>query len=143
MRKVLLAAVCALGLSCFAPGANAIDVEVGGRVVSAAGTPVSNGLFFPGTAIPNNDGSLTALLPPIEIERGTDFEFTNLDEATVSNAHKIVSKKRRNGLPVFQSALLTRPGQSDVLVTSNLKPGLYPFYCSVHTGMWGQLRIVR
>ncbi|MBW3595163.1 MAG: hypothetical protein KY391_06250 [Actinobacteria bacterium] len=142
MKKVLLVAL-AVSLSCFAPTASATDVEVGGRVVSGGGTPVSNGLFFPGTAIPDGDGGLTAILPPIEIERGTDLEFTNIDEAAVSNAHKIVSLKRRKGRPLFQSKTLTRPGQSTLVATSNLKPGLYPFYCSVHSGMWAQLKVVR
>lgn len=133
----------AIGLSCFAPGASAVvDVETGGRVVAGGGTLLTNGLFFPGTALPNEDGSLTAVLPPIEVQEGTDVEFVNLDEATVSNAHKMVSIKRRKGRPVFQSDLLTRPGQTSLVLTSNLKPGLYPFYCSVHTGMWGQLQIV-
>ena len=143
MRKVLLVALCAFALSCFSPIASAVDVEVGGRVLSGGGTPVSNGLFFPGTAIPDNDGGLTSVLPPIEIQQGTDLEFTNLDEATVSNAHKLVSKKRIKGRWVFQSDLLTRPGQTSLVATSNLKPGLYPFYCTIHTGMWGQLKVVR
>ncbi len=143
MRKLVLLALSAFALSCLAPGASAVDVEVGGRVVSGGGTPLTNGVFFPGTAIPNNDGSLTPVLPPIEIQKGTDLEYSNIDEATVSNAHKLVSLKRRKGRPLFQSDLLTRPGQTDIVVTSNLKPGLYPFFCSTHPTMWGQLRVVR
>ena len=143
MRKALLVAVCAIGLSCLSPGASAVDLEVGGRVMSGGGTPVSNGLFFPGTAIPNANGGVDSVLPPIEIQQGTDLEFTNLDEATVSNAHRLVSQKRVKGRWIFQSDLLTRPGQTDLITTSNLKPGLYPFYCTVHTGMWGKLRVVR
>ena len=143
MRKILLVAACALGLSCFNPGASALDIETGGRVVAGGGTPVSNGLFFPGTAIPDDDGGLTAVLPPVQIQEGTDVEFVNLDEATVSNAHKMVSLKRRRGRPLFQSDQLTRPGQTSLVTTSNLKPGLYPFYCPIHSGMWGQLEVVR
>lgn len=143
MKKVVLVALCAFGLSCFSPGASAVDVEVGGRVFSGGGTPVSNGVFFPGTAIPNDDGGVDPVLPPIEIERGTDLEFGNIDEATVSNAHKIVSLKRRKGRPLFQSKMLSQPGQTSLVATSNLKPGKYPFYCSVHSGMWGILKVVR
>lgn len=143
MRKVLLVAVCALGLTCFGPGASATDLEVGARVVAGGGTPLSNGLFFPGTAIVNSNGSLTSVLPPIEMQYGTDLEFVNLDEATVSNGHKLVSLRKNRGRPVFQSDLLTSPGQSDVVFTSMLKPGLYPFFCATHGGMWGQLRIVK
>ena len=142
MRKVLLVAVCAIGLSCFAPGASAIDIETGGRVVAGGGTPLTNGLFLPGTAIPDDDGGLTPVLPPMEVKEGTDVEFVNLDEATVANAHKMVSLKRRKGRPLFQSDLLSRPGETSLVTTSNLKPGLYAYYCSVHTGMWGQLEIV-
>ena len=143
MRKILLVAACALGLSCFSPGASALDIETGGRVVAGGGTPVSNGLFFPGTAIPAEGGGLTAVLPPVQIQQGTDVEFVNIDEATVSNSHTMVSLKRRKGRPLFHSDQLTRPGQTSLVTTSNLKPGLYPFYCSVHAGMWGQLEVVR
>lgn len=143
MRKVLLVAICAIGLSCFAPGASAFDLEVGGYIVAGGGTPVTNGVFFPGTAIPDDEGGLTAVMPPVQIAAGTDTEFVNLDEATVSNAHKMVSLKRRKGRPLFQSDLLTRPGETSLVTTSNLKPGVYAFFCSVHTGMWGQLEIVR
>ncbi len=144
MRRALLVALCAIGLSCFTPTATATDVEIGGRVIAGGGTPLSNGLFFPGTAFPDDDGSVDPVLPPIEVKRGTDVEFINLDEATVANGHKMVSLRKRRGRPLFSSDLLTRPGQTDVVFTSHLKPGLYPFYCSTHTaGMWGQLRIVR
>lgn len=143
MRKVLLVALSALGLTCFAPGASAIDLEVGGRVAAGGGTPVSNGIFFPGTAIVNSDGGLTSVLPPIEMQYGTDLEFINLDEATVANGHKLVSLRRKQGRPLFSSDLLTSPGQSDVVFTSMLKPGVYPFFCATHGGMWGKLKIVR
>ena len=143
MKRFVLVAVCALGLSCFAPGASAVDVEVGGRVFVGGGTPLTTGAFFPGTAIPDEGGGLTAVLPPIELQQGTDLEIANIDEATVANAHKLVSKKRRNGRPLFVSDLLSRPGDSDLVTTSNLKPGLYPFFCSIHPAMWGQLEVVR
>lgn len=140
MRKLSLVALCAFALSCFAPGASAEDVATGGRVVAGGGTPVSNGVFFPGTAIPREDGGFDGL-PPIELAIGTDLEFTNLDESSVANAHKLVSLKRKKGRPLFQSDLLSTPGASDVVITSHLKPGIYPFYCSIHSGMWGQLEI--
>lgn len=142
MRKSLVA-LCAIGLYSFGPTASATDLEVGGRVAAGGGTPVSNGVFFPGTAVANNNGGVDPVLPPIQLKRGTDLEFVNLDEATVSNGHKIVSLKRRRGYPLFTSELLRRPGQTDVLYTSNLKRGIYPFYCSTHAGMWGQIKIVK
>ena len=142
MRKLVLVVLCAFGLSCFTSGASAVDVEIGGRVIAGGGTPVSNGLFTPGTAIPRADGGFDGL-PPMQIQYGTDVEFVNLDEATISNGHKMVSQKRRKGRPVFSSDLLTSPGQTSLVVTSNLKPGVYAYYCSTHAGMWGQIEIVR
>jgi len=143
MRKAVLVALCAMGLSCFAPGASAVDVEIGGRIVVGGGTPLTNGVFAPGTAVPKENGGLTPVLPPLQIEQGTDVELVNLDEATVANAHKLVSKKRRAGRWLFKSALLSRPGQTSLVTTSNLKPGVYPFYCSTHPAMWGQLEVIR
>ena len=143
MKKVLLVALCAMGLTCFVPGASATNTDVGGRVLAGGGTLLSNGVFFPGTAVANDEGGVDPVLPPIEMQYGTDFEFVNLDEATVSNGHQIRSLKQRRGRPIFMSDLLTRPGQTDVIRTSNLKPGLYPFYCSTHAGMWGQIEIVK
>lgn len=141
MRKLSLIALSAVALSCFAPGANAIELETGARIVVGGGTPVSNGIFFPGTAVPRADGGFDG--EPVQLQQGTDVELINLDEATVANSHKMVSLKRRKGRPLFQSALLSRPGDSDLVTTSNLKPGIYPFYCPVHNGMWGQLEVVR
>ena len=142
MKKIVLIAASALALSCFAPGASATNVEIGGRVVAGGGTQLSNGVFFPGTALPRADGGFDGL-EPVQIQQGTDVEFVNLDEATLSNAHEMVSQKRRKGRPMFSSGQLTRPGQTALVATSNLKPGVYPFYCTVHTGMWGRLEIVR
>ena len=143
MKKAVLVALCAMGLTCFAPGASADNVAIGGRVIAGGGTPVSNGVFTPGTAIPNEDGGVDPVLPPMQIEQGTDVELINLDESAVANAHKMVSLKRRAGKPLFSSDLVRSPGDSTLVVTSHLKPGLYPYYCTVHTAMWGQLEVVR
>ena len=140
MSNRLVVALISLGLLCL-PILPA-HAEVGGRILAGGGTPLTNGLFFPGTAIPNEDGSLTGT-SPLELAQGTDIEFVNLDEAAVGNGHQIISLKRRKGRPVFSSDLLTRPGQSDLVVTSHLKPGLYDYFCSIHAGMWGQIQIVQ
>jgi plastocyanin len=142
MRKIVLLAASAIALSLVTPGASATNVEIGGRVVAGGGTQLSNGLFFPGTALPRSDGGFDGM-DPLQIKQGTDIEFINLDEGSVSNSHEMRSLKKRKGRPLFSSEQLTRPGQTALVVTSNLKPGVYPFYCSVHTGMWGRIEIVR
>lgn len=134
--------LCAVALSCFAPGAEAVTVETGGRIIVGGGTPLTNGVFFPGTAVPNADGGFDGA-PPLQVQEGTDVELINVDESTVSNAHKIISSRRRKGRPLFASDQLVRPGDTSLVTTSNLKPGIYPYYCSIHSGMWGQIEIVR
>lgn len=110
------------------------------KIFAGGGTPVTNGIFFPGTAI--TDGTDVQGAPPVAIDQGNDFEFINLDEAAVGNGHKIISFKRKNGRPLFNSKLLSRPGSSSLVITSHLKPGVYTYFCPVHSGMLGRLEIV-
>jgi plastocyanin len=140
MRKLSMIVLCAVALSCFAPGAEAVTVETGGRIFVGGGTPLTNGVFFPGTAVPREDRGFDG--EPIEIQQGTDVELINLDEATVANSHQMISLRRRKGRPLFGSDQLTSPGDTSLVTTSNLKPGIYPFYCPIHNGMWGQIEIV-
>ena len=145
MRK-LVAIALALGLMTAPPlgapvPADVTPVAADATIVSGGGTPVSNGVFFPGTAIVGDDGKLQGL-PPVEIRKGYDFEFVNLDEAAVSNAHKIISIKRRKGEPLFQSDVLRSPGAKDLVITSHLKPGVYAYFCAFHSTMYGQIKIV-
>lgn len=114
-------------------------LETGGRVFAGGGTFVSNGIFFPGTLA--CDGSECRGLPPIEVERGTDLEFVNLDPSVVTNGHQIVSYKRKRGRPVFSSDQVDGPAVARV-ITSHLKPGVYRFFCSTHFGMEAALEIV-
>lgn len=135
---VLASLLAAAVVSSHAPaGAQAIP---GTTIVAGGGTPLSNGIFFPGTAV-YSDGSF--LGEPAAIARGTDIEFVNLDEASVANGHRMVSLKvnKRTGRPLFSSKMLLSPGQSATVVTSHLKPGTYPFFCPVHSGMWGLLKV--
>lgn len=105
---------------------------------AGGGTPLTNGIFFPGTAMCVGDDCYGE---PYEVARGTDIRFYNLDNATVANSHRVVSKKvTKKGRPVFQSETTSGPGSS-LMKTSHLKPGVYPFYCSVHFGMEGILEI--
>jgi hypothetical protein len=106
---------------------------------AAGGTPLSNGIFFPGTSVCANG---TCYGEPYEVARGTDIRFYNLDSAVVANSHRIVSKdtKKKTGAPLFQSDTVDGPG-SALVKTSHLKPGVYAYFCTVHFGMEGQLSI--
>ena len=142
MRKVVLAALVALMLGALmSPASAVVPVEwlaSGGTLFAGGGTNLTNGTFFPGTAI--YDGKEFQGLPPLQIKKGTDLDFVNLDVAAVTNSHQIMSFKRKHGSPVFASEPLAGPGRA-VIITSNLKPGVYPFFCATHFGMYGRLEI--
>ncbi|HEX2195458.1 MAG TPA: hypothetical protein VHJ76_00920 [Actinomycetota bacterium] len=105
---------------------------------AAGGTPLSNGLFFPGTALCVGTDCQGV---PYQIAKGSDIRFYNLDAAVVANSHRIISKRQnKKGRPLFQSDNVAGPG-STLMKTSHLKPGVYPYYCSVHFGMEGILEI--
>jgi len=145
MRKVLLSALMiVLSVALLAPTGHAAvptpNLESGGTIFAGGGTNLTNGIFFPGTAI--YDGSDYQGLPPMQIAQGTDLDFVNLDVGAVANAHQIVSFKQKRGVPVFKSERVDGPGQT-LVITSFLKPGVYPFFCSIHFGMYGRLQIVK
>lgn len=149
MRKLSLlvaAAAAALLPSAHAGAGSALPTlpPVGAEeapLFAAGGTPVSNGIFFPGTSLCAND---TCYGEPYEIARGTDIRFYNLDHAAVANSHRIVSKKskKRSKAPLFQSDNVQGPG-STLMKTSHLKPGVYEYFCTVHFGMQGALEVTK
>ncbi len=106
---------------------------------AAGGTPVSNGIFFPGTSV---CAGLYCYGEPYAVTQGSDIRFYNLDSAAVANSHRIVSKqtKKRSGAPLFQSDTVAGPG-STLMRTSHLKPGVYAYFCTIHFGMEGRLEI--
>lgn len=116
------------------------------RVFAGGGTQLSNGLFFPGTAFANDDGSFTG--EPYVVPAGNDIRFTNLDHFVVSGgAHGIRSFKKRKvkrgrkkvKVPLFSSKMVDGPGE-ELMKTSHVKPGIYAYYCPVHSGMYGLLK---
>lgn len=112
-------------------------------IFSGGGTPLSNGVFFPGTTICDANGC-TELTPVPEIKKGTDITYVNLDEGTVSNAHRIVCKIRtKRGRPKCFSEQLDSTGEQTLLVTSHLKPGKYGYFCSIHAGMEGTFQVIK
>lgn len=138
MKKVLLLLVAGIlsssmtaisGASAMAPA----PMFVGG------GTPVSNGVFFPGTAV--FDGESVQGLP-IQVEAGQDIELTNLDLGDLANCHQLTSFKRKRGRPVFNSKRLCAPGESAIVLMGRAKPGVYEAYCPVHTGMYALVEVL-
>jgi hypothetical protein len=53
-----------------------------------------------------------------------------------------VKRNKRTKKPLFASDVLTTPGQTDLVVTSHLKPGDYVFRCTIHFGMYGILEVL-
>ncbi|MFP5351174.1 MAG: hypothetical protein ACLGIB_01235 [Actinomycetota bacterium] len=111
------------------------------RVFAGGGTQLSSGIFFPGTAVANNDGSFTG--EPYVVPAGSDILLTNVDHFVVSGgAHGMKSFKRvkRGGrlVPLFASKMIPGPGET-LMITSHVKPGTYAYYCPIHPGMLGQL----
>lgn len=105
---------------------------------AGGGTPVSNGIFFPGTIL----CATTCDGVPYEIKQGTDIRLYNLDSALVANSHGVVSKDaKKKGGPLFQSDTFGGPG-STLMKTSHLKPGVYDYFCRVHFGMQGRIQVV-
>ncbi len=106
-------------------------------IFAGGGSPMSNGVFFPGAAV--YDGRQFIGSAQV-VDRGCNVEFVNLDAGAVANAHSMVSFKRKRGRPLFYSRSIMGPGTAMVR-TSHLRPGTYPFYCSVHHGMFGLLEV--
>jgi plastocyanin len=104
------------------------------------GTNLSNGAFFPGTA--TYDGKEFVGVP-LQIQQGQNIELVNTDAAVLTNAHAMVSwLKTKKGKPLFHSGYVRGPATATV-DTSRLKPGVYPYYCSVHFGMYGLLEVTQ
>ena len=104
---------------------------------AGAGTPLSNGFFFPGTAV--YDGSKFQGAPLL-VPQGCNVRFVNLDVGILTNGHEVISFARKRGRPLFKSALSDGPG-TEIVRTSKVPPGLYPYFCGVHYGMYGLLQV--
>lgn len=140
MRKVVVAALgAALSLGCLpaALGGPASDRQ-DSVVFAGGGTPLTNGVFFPGTTI--YDG-YDFVGKPLPVQKGSNLQFVNLDYAPVTNSHQIRSFRRKRGRPLFQSKLVDGPGQT-LVVTSHLKVGTYYYFCTTHTTMYGAIEII-
>lgn len=114
------------------------------RIFAGGGTQLSNGVFFPGPAECDRKGcSLYAEGSELEIERGENILFSNLDVYESANAHSIVSiKNNKRGRPLFSSPDVKGPEEVSVK-TKHLKPGDYPFFCRTHYGMYGIFKVIK
>ena len=139
MRKVLLLLVAGILSSSLAANAGASAMEPAQMFVGG-GTFVSNGVFFPGTAV--YDGTDLQGLP-LQVEKGQDIELTNLDYGDIANCHQLTSYKKKRGRPIFNSKRLCSPGESAIVLMSRAKPGIYEAYCPVHTGMYALVEVVK
>jgi hypothetical protein len=113
------------------------------QLFSGGGTQLSNGIFFPGTAFANEDGSVSG--EPLVVPKGNNIRLTNLDHFVVSGgAHGIRSFKRvkrgKRKIPLFSSKMIDGPGDA-LVVTSHVKPGTYSYYCPIHSGMLGIIKV--
>lgn len=143
MRRTLAAMVALLLVGAASPAAAGIVDRTAScptgdvPLFAGAGTPLSNGFFFPGTAV-YAGGTFQGV--PLVVPQGCDVRFVNLDVAVLTNGHEIVSFGRKHGRPLFQSALSNGP-KVETVRTSKLAPGLYPYYCVIHYGMYGVLQV--
>lgn len=143
MRKTLSCALIAALVAAVPVVARAADDEAPepAPIFAVGGTALSNGVFTPGTAI--YDGGKSYYGEPYKLEPGQDLMFTNLDNGDVANGHQIRSfkRKKKTGRPLFQSKRLDQPGEQSLVLVSHLKPGVYDFFCPIHTGMYGWIEI--
>lgn len=145
MKKIALIALC---FAMTAPVAHAGDSSaVPGpdpTVFAGGGTNLTNGIFFPGTGI--YDGSKYFTVAPLQVPKGKNVDFVNLDASAVTNSHQIRSfqlvRRGRRRIPLFQSPLVDGPG-AGVLITSHVKPGVYGYFCTTHGGMVGFLEVTK
>jgi plastocyanin len=146
MRKlvgVLLAAFLLAPAGVSAHASSGSPALADAQLFAGAGTPLSNGTFFPGTAV--NDGTKFQAPAPLMITKGQNVQFTNLDVAVLTNAHRIRSfKSKKNGYPLFISETVFGPGQT-LMITSHLKPKDEPYFyfCTVHTTMYGAIQVTK
>ncbi len=76
----------------------------------------------------------------VVVVQGGSVTLVNAD--ATQQWHDIVSRNYRNGAPVFRSGLIPAGGVSGVAGVAALAPSVYPFYCSVHDYMAGNLTVV-
>jgi plastocyanin len=99
-------------------------------------------LATPARALPVPRQVVTAgsvfVVPEITIYQGDTLTLTNLDPVLT---HDLVSRNLAGGVRIFASSPAAAGERVDVARVSSLAPGVYPFYCSLHESMIGNLRV--
>lgn len=126
---------------------------------AGGGTNLSNGVFFPGTAVYDEDNDEFIVAgPPLQVDRGKKVTFVNQDATALTNVHHVqsldfkkvkIKKKSKKGktrkmvrwVPLFDSGPVAGPTAAEI-DTSKVKPGLYYYRCLTHQGMFGALEVV-
>ena len=65
-----------------------------------------------------------------------------LVSADATDFHDLVSHDSVNGVRLFESSTIGGGGVAGVSGVSALRPGTYPFFCSVHEWMAGNLTVL-
>ena len=110
----------------------------------------SGGSDLPALPAPTPEGGATAVVtappeatsagfapPRMAVTKGGSLQFVNADTMT----HDITAVAKKDGAPVFKSPFTASGSSSDVKGVSALAPGSYPFFCSLHTQMKGELTV--
>jgi len=107
-----------------------------GALIAAAAPP----LVAPASAETTTMTALALRFVPeqVSISQGGSVTFVNPDIAP----HNVLSRQTtRKGVLLFTSDTIPTGGQTAVRGVEKLKPGAYPFYCSVHPAMVGTLTV--
>ena len=116
------------------------------RIVKKVGNPGGGGGELPtppaqatGVVTAPPQATVVGFAPPaVALPKGSTLTFVNADSTT----HDVTSIAKRNGTPLFRAADTNGSATSDVKGVSALPAGTYPFQCSLHTNMAGELRIL-
>lgn len=116
---------------CRLPVLAACALAVPAAPASALPVPVPHQVVAVGTGF---------VLPEIRVFQGDTLTLTNLDP---QQAHDLVSRNLAGGVRVFASGPADPGTQAEVVGVSSLRPDVYPFFCSLHESMTGNLRVER
>jgi plastocyanin len=122
----------------------------GGLLVSATGATAAPAVPAPAVAVAGPEAATAGFVSRAVVSvQGQALSFANGDVAGHTLTSKATKpKKVKYGkkyyiiqVPLFDSDSVNGGAVGDVKGVTSLKPGTYDFYCSLHTGMTGQLMV--